>query len=638
MALLLALVVVACSGGRSVEAYCDEVDDGFARMAANTDGSGGGGFDQFLVVVSNVGEMNRLLSRLADVAPDEIRSDVEAVADSWERQGEQIGQAASNPLAGLAQIFVDSMLVSASTEAVESWTVANCGRALFGSPPDQPVNDDGSVQGDGQVAAPLCPGLGQPVTRESDPAELVSALELAAEEGVGSAQMLANRIVALEPPPMTPWEALGRLWWDGGEEPRSAMLAVDREVEEACARPLIDAPFLDGFGEIGPRPLGEDRVLLGSYGQACSTSSAGQQPIFESGLAVMHCDGPCNERTIRILDLEDGVVSVVPVPAGSACREWPYVTDGWMYWVEADELPASGLNPARERARLLRAPTARPSESELLWTVEDEDSQIARLEIIGAYEGNVLVLEGVYEPDATLRVFGPGGDQIAEAAGDMATRPVIVWPGIVQYGNVIVDLADATLRTVEPSSASYSDLGLEGLDWYRDACTGARFEHAAYPDLGAPLTRWELGPGRTLTRTALGVGGRDSMGWADGSLPGGLLVPLGDGIVSMPSDRAFSGDYEHFGPDGELRWQLPDGVVDRAQVLNGQLFVLTVSNELIAVDSASGEETEADPQMLEIAGALLDGASLWINPLTGEAQLRSGDVVEFLRLPECAIG
>lgn len=653
-AVVVAMVATACSGGRSVEAYCGELEEGFARMASNAVESGESAPEQFVLVVRNVSEMNRLLSRLAAVAPDEIRPDVEAVAGSWERQGEEIGSAASNPLGGFAQMLGQSMLVSASAAATDAWTLENCGRTLFGSPPaellaadgpvDRPIDRAEAVDTQADETEPPCPWLTDPITRDSKPGELRATLEAAASEGIDGASSIADRMAALDPPPETPWEAAGRLWWDGGNEPEQVMRTVDHQTQTDCGRPLLDEEFWEGFDELGPRPLGDGRIRVGSYGRPCSSSTwhgfwgAEQQPMTEDGVAILHCDDPSEGvgLTVHLVDMQTGVVSEVPVPERNAWTgrpghgTWPWFTGGWMYWVEADEVDASGLDPARNRTQLFRAALESLSDTELLYVAEVEpgwyrnpDGPPASLEIVGAHEGRVLVVDTARE-DVTLRIFDTDGQQTTESVGVGAKNPVLAWPGVVQYGEHVVDLRRATMHTVESVSNVTFPLEI----WKRDACTGARFEHGGEFLQGRPLVRWEIDKDGLLSSTVISLDSRP---------PSGPLVPMANGLLAIPT-RGYWGDWTYYSSSGDAVWELPGEVVDRGQVFDGQLFVMTVADELIAVDTATGEEGSADLATLAVAEALLDDATLWIDPTTGDAELRMDDDVQFLELEHCIPG
>ena len=131
---LIAAVLVLISGcalvgsDRSTEKFCEEYEAANARMEANVTGTSS---DEQLLggALLNIGEMTRLIHRLDQSAPDEIKSEMSDVRKQWDSQSELASQ---SPLGGLAQAFISSVMNGASVRAVETYSKANCGKTLFG--------------------------------------------------------------------------------------------------------------------------------------------------------------------------------------------------------------------------------------------------------------------------------------------------------------------------------------------------------------------------------------------------------------------------------------------------------------------------------------------------------------------------
>jgi hypothetical protein len=112
--------------------FCRVLDDGFSTLSQNAASAGQGGLDQFSLLVAQLGETSRLMARLADVAPDEIALDMKSAAKAWDDQMAAVGQGVGDPLGALGAIFVTSLTSSASLQAVDDWSLTNCGRTVFG--------------------------------------------------------------------------------------------------------------------------------------------------------------------------------------------------------------------------------------------------------------------------------------------------------------------------------------------------------------------------------------------------------------------------------------------------------------------------------------------------------------------------
>lgn len=83
------------------------------------------------VAMGSLGEFQRLLEWLAEVAPSEIRSDIEVARDvmSWQLD---VGSAASDPLGAIIGSFGDSLMHQASLERVDRFVREQCGQPVFG--------------------------------------------------------------------------------------------------------------------------------------------------------------------------------------------------------------------------------------------------------------------------------------------------------------------------------------------------------------------------------------------------------------------------------------------------------------------------------------------------------------------------
>jgi hypothetical protein len=134
---MIVIALCSCSGGssRSVDAFCDELNEGAAALDERTATAGDDLGAQFELVVANIGDFTRLLHRLDERAPDEIRTDMSAVIEQWDAQVERTGDLANDPLGALAAALMQSVMTAPSVEAIDAFAVEQCGRVLFGVVP-----------------------------------------------------------------------------------------------------------------------------------------------------------------------------------------------------------------------------------------------------------------------------------------------------------------------------------------------------------------------------------------------------------------------------------------------------------------------------------------------------------------------
>lgn len=117
----LIIGLTACgseASGRSVEAYCNTMvkhRDRYLTAMGNTNDLSG-----LIGAAGAIGDLKSMWNELADAAPNEIRSDTEAVRDSWEKAEEA---ATSGDFMAL---FGNAMFNSAAIERVDAYMIDNC--------------------------------------------------------------------------------------------------------------------------------------------------------------------------------------------------------------------------------------------------------------------------------------------------------------------------------------------------------------------------------------------------------------------------------------------------------------------------------------------------------------------------------
>lgn len=144
---LVAVVVVAlsgvsCGGGpeRSTESFCAtlrsekaRILDQFNATSHSADASGDDLASLFAGLggsIQALGELRAYFHKLAEVAPDEIRTEAELVADNYDEQMDAAGDAGSNPLGALTSSLFNGLAVSGQLDRLNQFAVSNCGEGI----------------------------------------------------------------------------------------------------------------------------------------------------------------------------------------------------------------------------------------------------------------------------------------------------------------------------------------------------------------------------------------------------------------------------------------------------------------------------------------------------------------------------
>jgi hypothetical protein len=126
--------VAACGAERSTEAFCETLSSEKQRIleqfeVASQPKSG----DQFLELIGGLGasvqalgELRTYFDKLADVAPEEIRSEAEILSDHFDKQFDDAEDVGSNPFGQLAGSLVGAMAVSGPMNTVQQFAMTHC--------------------------------------------------------------------------------------------------------------------------------------------------------------------------------------------------------------------------------------------------------------------------------------------------------------------------------------------------------------------------------------------------------------------------------------------------------------------------------------------------------------------------------
>ncbi len=607
--LAVALVASACSGSRSVEAFCDRLHEG--ERAVKAVAADAGAQDEPLLglalLLGALGEYQGMVDDLADVAPSEIRSDMERARDSFRRQTELTSGARGLEALAFAAVggFIDGLSNRTAFENVDEFAAANCGMTVFSltatataGAPAGDSDDDGAAMSE---EAP-CPGLGF-VSFDATSRQLAAALGTAGLQGVDGLDGLATAARELDPPAINVGEALGRINWGDGSVNDLAQ-EINDAVLDVCSRPLFDADAQTQLTDL--YPIGYPDVglyALGTYEPACEggrLSYSGSQELLHNAYNGTHAVVWCQDAPI-VLNLEDGTPFRLEGSEHLDIADNPPVlTDRSVFWQIREEVPASGLDAAGEEQVLLRQDLFPPFAKEELLRVTaptswaDDDERAWLLDATGDH-----ILLGTSDE---LRVLQGDGTVVLTAPSPAGWGRSHVVDGVWATGGDGAPLVDVRAGvTFTPPGAEGVSLGREGSHHIVDRCDARAF-------VAGGRSGWVIerdGPTSLAATPAVSPGGS-----IIGALPDQLVT-----LSPMPTGRPAQPLV--YDLEGNEIWRRPDGA-GRAALFNGKLLVQGQTGEVFEVDPVTDEVTTAlvHPNYI---GALFDNQTLHIDQRTGES-------------------
>lgn len=131
-AVVAGIALVSCISGcaptRSVEAYCAVKEKHKERFEtpANRANSNPDLLFGSLQMASVIGDLALMFEEAAEVAPQDIASDVEKTAKYFAQQEDMAREMLKDPLAGFMHAFGDGIMSSGSLMRVDEYTAKNC--------------------------------------------------------------------------------------------------------------------------------------------------------------------------------------------------------------------------------------------------------------------------------------------------------------------------------------------------------------------------------------------------------------------------------------------------------------------------------------------------------------------------------
>jgi hypothetical protein len=131
---LIPATLSGCGTGRSVQAYCNTMqnhkDQYLQAMADATKqvkkGSGAGIVGGLTESISALGDIQGMWDELVQVAPDDIRPDVESVRNTSAKELDNAKLAVRDPVAALGAALVIALINRGPIRRVDAYTRANC--------------------------------------------------------------------------------------------------------------------------------------------------------------------------------------------------------------------------------------------------------------------------------------------------------------------------------------------------------------------------------------------------------------------------------------------------------------------------------------------------------------------------------
>jgi hypothetical protein len=125
------VIVRHFDNGRSVEAVCRVWDTQGAALHARLEQTGSTASGDPLAALANLagapGEIGQLMSKMAAVAPSNIETDFQSLAQAFEQVGSNEGSGLSNPIGTLGSALALGFNEETAANNVNAFLAGNCG-------------------------------------------------------------------------------------------------------------------------------------------------------------------------------------------------------------------------------------------------------------------------------------------------------------------------------------------------------------------------------------------------------------------------------------------------------------------------------------------------------------------------------
>lgn len=138
--IVLLLLAAGCGDGRSVTAFCDTLRSEKERIVTQlntTVAAGEASGDDLVAAFSNLGasitalgELRTYFNRLAAVAPDEIRTEVDIIAGQYDQMVDGAGDHVTDPFAALGSALFGGLTIAGQISTVDRYARQHCNEGL----------------------------------------------------------------------------------------------------------------------------------------------------------------------------------------------------------------------------------------------------------------------------------------------------------------------------------------------------------------------------------------------------------------------------------------------------------------------------------------------------------------------------
>ena len=232
-----ALVLTGCSG-RSPEAFCSELKTSMDGINAKYKATSNDALAGLGGLMENLGEFTRMLHKLDELAPDEIKSEMAESVKAWDRQADTAQEMVKNPLGALAGGLASGIMSAGSMKAVDAWAKTNCQMPVFGfADAGESLAQRVGAGTSGTTAGPSSGSGETAVTPEPSPAteEIVLGPGMVKSPGRGTSSVTFLRrggVIALD--------ADGGLGELGSGDGRKVGVVDEKTYEVLTVLPLVD--------------------------------------------------------------------------------------------------------------------------------------------------------------------------------------------------------------------------------------------------------------------------------------------------------------------------------------------------------------------------------------------------------------
>lgn len=131
---VVSMVLAGCGSERSPEAFCGTMDKHKERYLAAMDsateslesGTAGGALAGLGGGLAAISDLQAMWEELADVAPEDIRVDVELIRDENQKQLDAAGENLDNPLGALGSAMMSGFKTYGAYQRVDEFTGTHC--------------------------------------------------------------------------------------------------------------------------------------------------------------------------------------------------------------------------------------------------------------------------------------------------------------------------------------------------------------------------------------------------------------------------------------------------------------------------------------------------------------------------------